>query len=108
MHISKMIDYVKNEIHFTQEFCEYNVFVTLRIEPILRIIENLEQSHKDILEITKENKKKDKIIDLIIEEYEYNERINLKDFCENELRKDTCIQDCKTCIKQYFKQKSDK
>ena len=65
MHISKLVDYVKYEISFSKKFCEDNVFVTLRIEPILRIIEDLEQSHKDILEITKENIKKDKIIDLM-------------------------------------------
>lgn len=62
MHISKIVDYVKNEISFSEEFCEDNVFVTLRIEPILKIIENLEQSHKDILEYAKEIEKKDKII----------------------------------------------
>lgn len=50
MHISKLVDYVKNEISFSKEFCEDNAFVTLRIEPILKILENLEQSHKDILE----------------------------------------------------------
>ena len=65
MHISKIIDYVKNEIRFSQEFCEDNVFVTLRIEPISKIIENLEQSHKDILELTKEIEQKDKQIDLM-------------------------------------------
>ena len=70
-----------------------------------KIIEKLEKEAQGYFE---ENIKKDKIIDLIIDEYEYNARINLKDFCENELRKDTCIQDCKTCIKQYFEQKSDK
>ena len=62
MHISKIVDYVKNEISFSEEFCEDNVFVTLRIEPILKIIENFEQSHKDILEYAKEIEKKDKII----------------------------------------------
>ena len=67
MHISKIVDYVKNEISFSEEFCEDNVFVTLRIEPILKIIENLEQSHKDILEYAKEIEKKDKIIDLMAE-----------------------------------------
>ena len=65
MHISKIIDYVKNEINFSQEFCEDNVFVTLRIEPILRIIDNLEQSHKDILKYAKEIEKKDRQIDLM-------------------------------------------
>lgn len=68
-------------------------------------IKSLEKEAQGYFE---ENIKKDKMIDLIIDEYEYNERINLKDFCEDELRKDTCIQDCKTCIKQYFEQKSDK
>lgn len=29
-------------------------------------------------------------------------RINVKNFCEEKMRKDTCIQDCKLCIKQYF------
>ena len=67
MHISKIIDYVKNEIRFSQEFCEDNVFVTLRIEPISKIIENLEQSHKDVLELTKEIEQKDKQIDLMAE-----------------------------------------
>ena len=38
----------------------------------------------------------------MIEEYEYNARINFKNFCEDELRKDNCIQDCKACAKQYF------
>ena len=67
MHISKIIDYVKNEIRFSQEFCEDNVFITLRIEPISKIIENLEQSHKDVLELTKEIEQKDKQIDLMAE-----------------------------------------
>lgn len=49
MHIKDIIDYVKNEINFSREFCEDNVFVTLRIEPVERIIENLEQKDKDNL-----------------------------------------------------------
>lgn len=55
-----------------------------------------------ITKLEKENKEKDKKIDLMIEEYEYNARINFKNFCEDELRKDNCIQDCKTCAKKYF------
>lgn len=47
MHIKDLVDYVKREIHFSKEFCEDNVFVTLRIKPIERIIENLEQKDKD-------------------------------------------------------------
>lgn len=52
--------------------------------------------------LQKENEEKDNQIDLMIEEYEYNARINFKNFCEDELRKDNCIQDCKSCAKQYF------
>jgi len=54
MHIKNIVDYVKNEIHFSREFCEDNVFVTLRIEPIERIIENLEQKDKDNLSYTED------------------------------------------------------
>ena len=106
MHISKIIDYVKNEIRFSQEFCENNAFVTLRIEPILKIIENLEQSHKDILEFTKEIEQKDNQIDLMAEMIdelsEYYTRYHGKN---NEFCKEICIEkdiDCKDCIKQYF------
>lgn len=53
-------------------------------------------------ELNKELEKQDKIIDAMLEEYEYDARINVKNFCEEKLRKDTCIQDCKLCIKQYF------
>lgn len=49
MHIKDIVNYVKNEINFSREFCEDNVFVTLRIEPVERIIENLEQKDKDNL-----------------------------------------------------------
>lgn len=49
---------------------------------------------------------KDKQIDLMLDEYEYNARINLKDYCDEELRKNTCIEDCKLCIKQYFERRA--
>lgn len=65
----------------------------------------LEDNRKNTCELLKQDliiREKDKQIDLIIEEYEYNARINFKNFCEDELRKDSCIQDCKTCAKQYF------
>ena len=52
-----------------------------------------------------EIEKKDKIIAEIIEEYEYNVRINFKNFCEDELRKDKCIQDCRNCAIKYFENK---
>ena len=46
--------------------------------------------------------KQNKVIDEMIEEYEFNARINVKDFCEECQRKDKCIQDCHTHVKQYF------
>ena len=49
--------------------------------------------------------KANKMIDEMLEEYEYNARVNIKNFCDKEMRKDTCIQDCKNCIKQYFEKK---
>lgn len=61
-----------------------------------------------ITKLQKENEEKDKQIDLMAEEYEYNDRINFKNFCEDELRKDKCIQDCKICAKQYFETKAKK
>lgn len=109
MHISKMINYVKNGIHFAQEFCEDNVFVTLRIEPILKIIENLEQSHQDILEITKENIKKDKIIDLMAE---YIATLDIEEDICSKIKNEHCDKmnfgECEDCIKQYFKSKAEK
>ena len=99
MHISKIIDYVKNEIRFSQEFCEDNVFVTLRIEPISKIIENLEQSHKDVLELTKEIEQKDKQIDLMADEIIMTKPINCTKTNEFSTKK---VYMSKEEIKQYF------
>ena len=111
MHISKMVDYVKNEINFSKEFCEDNVFVTLRIEPILKIIENLEQSHKDILEYAKEINRKDKQIDLMAKYINYlsDELVqttgkNELEFCRRKSCKDSNYS-CEQCIKKYFERK---
>lgn len=71
-------------------------FVSKNLDTVLNLITKLQ----------KENEEKDKQIDLIIEEYEYNDRINFKNFCEDELRKDSCIQDCKLCAKHYFEKLS--
>ena len=108
MHISKIVDYVKNEISFSEEFCEDNVLVTLRIEPILKIIENLEQSHKYILEYDKEIRNKDRQIDLMAEFMFKNVDIE-EDICNSayiECKQETS-QDmiCINCIKQYFERK---
>lgn len=53
-------------------------------------------------EYSEEISKLNNVIDKMVEEYEYNARINVKNFCEEQMRKDKCIQDCKTCIKEYF------
>lgn len=49
-----------------------------------------------------EIEKKDKIINEMIEEYEYNDGINTKKFCDEEIRKDKCIENCTICMQQYF------
>ena len=64
--------------------------------------EQLDRKERGIQKAKQLLLEKDKQIDLMIEEYEYNARINFKNFCEDELRKDNCIQDCKTCAKKYF------
>ena len=69
-------------------------------------IENLQkelnEENNRCMILANNDKFKEQIIEAMIEEYEYNERINLKDFCDDEMRKDKCIEDCKNCIKQYF------
>ncbi len=84
---------------------------------MINIILHLIQKQQEEIKLLKDQKEcvineygetienKDKIIDEIIQEYEYNARINLKNFCDEEMRKDKCIQDCRTCIKQYFEKK---
>ena len=108
MHISKIVDYVKNEINFSEEFCKDNIFVTLRIEPILKIIENLEQSHKDILEYAKEIEKKDKIIDLMAEEIKIPEpTMKIESFDIKPKTKFGMRYLNKEEVKQYFERKSE-
>lgn len=110
-HNKELLRKLKNRVKEVKKLNKYSLYkkefkrLNEQLKKKDEIIEKLEKEAQGYFE---ENIKKDKIIDLIIDEYEYNARINLKDFCENELRKDTCIQDCKTCIKQYFEQKSDK
>lgn len=68
----------------------------------LDVVREKVKANEEVTKLQKENEEKDNQIDLMIEEYEYNARINFKNFCEDELRKDNCIQDCKSCAKQYF------
>ena len=87
------------------------------IETVLNLITKLQKENEilkrafdkqtaDMSNNLLELQQKDKQIDLIIEEYEYYDRINFKNFCEDELRKDKCIQDCKNCAKQYFEKQA--
>ena len=82
------------------------------IETALNLIKQQERKILDydeiIARLEEENTKKDKIINAMIEEYEYNDRINLKNFCDDEIRKDKCIQDCTICIKEYFAREAKK
>ena len=102
------IEYWKRELHCY----EYTKDLDLASENYFGQFEEKINMISEILNLVKsqakELEKKDKMIDLMIEEYEYNARINVKNFCEEELRKDSCIQDCRICIKQYFERKVGK
>lgn len=96
-----------NTVKSDKENIDLKKQVDLMNEYLERISQDLNNISIDqipiaIAELKYKNKLADNQIDLIIEEYEYNARINFKNFCEDELRKDSCIQDCKTCAKQYF------
>lgn len=108
MHISDIVNYVKNEINFSREFCEDNVFVTLRIEPILKILQNLEESHKNIISFQEDIIKKDKIIDLMANHIATSD----SDLCQYLDITTKCKyyagenkKTCDNCIKQYFERK---
>ena len=91
----KAIERLKERINDSEDYKTVQVWLTddvVAVNTVLNLITKLQ----------KENEEKDKQIDLIIKEYEYNNRINFKNFCEDELRKDSCIQDCKLCAKHYF------
>lgn len=89
MHIKNMVDYVKNEINLSRDFCEDNVFVTLRIEPIERIIESLEQTHKDnisyaedLAETEIKANKYDALVEKIKERIDFIKKLNEKIYYE--------------------------
>ena len=92
--------------------CKEKSNMATSIKILLQYIQELEISNKELdkennrLEkIEFERDKANKIIDEMLEEYEYNARCNLKNFCDEEMRKDKCKQDCRACIKQYFEKK---
>ena len=96
---------------FKEEIEVYNVVLNL-ITKLQKENEELKKAlnvvEKEKGQWIEENEEKDKQIELMIEEYEYNARINFKNFCEDELRKDKCIQDCKICARKYFETKAKK
>ena len=69
--------------------------------------ELLREANAKLKEKDKEIEKKNKIINEMIEEYEYNDRINFKNFCDEEIRKDKCIENCTICTIQYFERKAN-
>ena len=72
-------------------------------------LEELSQAIETVLSLIKEQQekveKKDKIINEMIEEYEYNDGINIRNFCDEEIRKDKCIENCTICMQKYFERK---
>ena len=91
-------DEEKKAIRNLENLSEFGLSTTLNQADL----DKMKTVLNSITGLQKENEEKDNQIDLMIEEYEYNARINFKNFCEDELRKDNCIQDCKSCAKQYF------
>lgn len=83
---------------------EENIKLKQAIKKILKINKKRNQRNN---ELRKKNKQLKAKLDEMIEEYEYNARINVNNFCDEEIRKDKCIQDCKSCIKQYFERKAE-
>lgn len=57
-----------------------------------------------------ENKKKDKIIDLIINEFYKRVKISENCYIQKSKRIEDCLKhkNCKECIQQYFKSKAEK
>ena len=99
----------KEEIEKAKEimkhWVEYEKQNKGKINKADELIEIQETLLQHIKQLEQENNKKSKIIDEMLDEYEYNARCNLKNFCDEEMRKNKCIQDCRICIKQYFEKK---
>lgn len=55
-----------------------------------------------------ELEKKDKIISEIITQYQFTDGIDVKNYCDDKLRKYRCIENCENCIKQYFEEQVEK
>ena len=117
--IKEQIEKIKEYLDFGLLYSEYLDFANA-VEGVEKA---LEQKDKEIAELkakydkdthTLQNQldvanadrvEKDKIIDVIVQEYEYKAGIDVKNFCEVEMKKDKCIQDCRCCIKHFFEKK---
>ena len=70
-------------------------------------LEKIEEAHRELNgELRKELQLKEKMIDEIIDEYAFSDGINIRNFCDEQLRKDKCIENCDKCIKEYFTKKA--
>ena len=116
-HIKNLEEYCEDDIDFRSQTAEeeksdFDIFCDNHIADIKEVIKELRTTQSDLYEANKRIADlllilgdRDRMIDAMIEEYEYNARINLKNFCEDETRKDKCIQDCRICVKKYFEER---
>lgn len=75
-----------------------NIYINIHAEE-----RNFENSYSEaMLTLLQAYKEQEQVIEGMIEEYEFNDRINIKEYCDENIRKDICAQDCRNCVKQYF------
>lgn len=76
---------------------KYGAFTAKEGQTVLNLIQEQQE----------ENKKKDKIIDLIINEFYKRVKINENCYIQKSKRIEDCLKhkNCKECIKQYFERK---
>ena len=103
------IDEALEEFDFFNEGDYITREMSIAKDVVLQELENtkadLYEANNRIVDLLLVLGDRDRMIDAMIEEYEYNARINLKSFCEDETRKDKCIQDCRICVKKYFEKR---
>lgn len=90
----------------TIEILYSNTFA-MHIEQLKTLQEDIGTVLSMLQEQQEENKKKDKIIDLIINEFYKRVKINENCYIQKSKRIEDCLKhkNCKECIKQYFERK---
>ena len=125
-YLEKHINYFKEQIKFIEEIdCdyydeEYELYKN-RVKQFETVLNMLEEKDKEIESIRyiknnfdyvvqKEIEKKDKIIDLIINEFYKRAKISKNCYIQKSKGIEDCLKhkNCKECIKQYFKSKAEK